>query len=296
VNSYLSKTWAARLFLLFVLCSINFDVVTAEARKFQCSTLFSKSTSNIDVKNWKTPQKRQLLNKLLSKNLVLDVQMKDTTWVTGIIHKPGRTWYSKKNELFLVGSITPSEIIRIRVYGSESEFKNVDGVSLLPVDLKFEVQQSTIPKKYLDLMKQYRAKMITLPDLLRTNKPGDYDNLLGLDTEEYGYIADFAKLERFEVTYKKMNVDWEVVENHSEILMEHLSDKGTVFLIPRSLFSYDTGYQMDGKNITRVEFLWLMKNPSHMRNVTFVFGGYNSIVTRPSAKVTNATLKKLAPP
>ncbi|MDZ4661267.1 MAG: hypothetical protein SGJ18_06560 [Pseudomonadota bacterium] len=233
------------------------------------------------------------MKELIAENAIVQFQLEDQRWVTGPILNITKDPTRKRTEIHLGGSYPSpiNEITQVRILGPKEYFPEYDSVTILPVDLELEKKLSTIPKTYLSKIKRHGGKIVSMPEFLKKSEDIG-GHLLGLDVDEYRIVSEYSGLEPFEKTYKKMGVDWELVDDHTNILMEHISGRSIVFLVPRSLFSYDTGATIDGENITRLEFLWLMNHPSALRNVTFVFGGYNSILVSGSTELTPAKLRK----
>ena len=149
------------------------------------------------------------------------------------------------------------------------------------IDLEQELKLSRLPTKIIDLLKRYSAGVGTMYDLLAREKDLKFNSaILGLDIPEYGLIGKALGLETFIPIYKHIEFAENDVRPHTEVFMDSIDGRSTVFLIPRNFLKYfdDIDYSSrEGTGVTIEEFKWLLKDRKRLKNVYFIFGAYNAI-------------------
>jgi hypothetical protein len=240
---------------------------------------------NIKKKSWN--EKWNLFKALLNQHAIVSLEIEDKTflgkprwhWVTGALEKVEIEFGRRSVKLQgIYGGHSLNSITRVQVRGvagkgpGQLAFKY--GYMLLPTNIETEKRLSGINRKTWDFIEREGATVVTLEEFLLTGQPGG--TLLGLDGDIYNLIAKFFGLEKFEETYNRMNLDWEEVDDHTHVFMSEVY--GSPFLVPRNLFQYDTDAGIDGSNITRDEFLWLLAHRNQLSSTTFVLGAEDSLL------------------
>lgn len=138
---------------------------------------------------------------------------------------------------------------------------------LNPLKLSKSVDDAGLTAKEIEVLKNNSLGFLDLYELIREGHQEGY--LLGLShpQELHHAIARATGLTEWTEAYQAHGIE-SGERQHTEKFMEAITQSGKkiVFLVPSRLWTYPKGIY------TKREMWWLLKHPSQLKNVKFVFG------------------------
>lgn len=143
-----------------------------------------------------------------------------------------------------------------------------------PLDFKAATDRSELNRNDLQTMRVASAGFASAKDSLDDSSlKGGY----ALGFSEYGSFypmySERMGLVDWPTAYRKLGIDWQADANHTEHFMNAITKEGQppiVFFVPDKVFTHPKS------NVTAKELRWLLDHPEKLKNVTFLFGAYDS--------------------
>lgn len=146
-------------------------------------------------------------------------------------------------------------------------------LSLKPVDLEESVARTGLTKEHIQIIKKHSKGMIDIYQLMREKRKKD-GFLLGLTSRYriYSAVSVSTGLALWDDAYDRFGID-RMDPKHTDKFMTCITNtqEEIVFLVPNQLWTHPKGV------VTKREMYWLLSRPEKMKNVTFVFGAWESV-------------------